>query len=574
MKKHFFSWGLQQRLITSVMIVFFVPMLLLGVYILSTLNQKLYDNAVASAGTLLDTVEHGLTDPLESAQDTASLMAADNELYTFLSRPQQDAYIVNFFLKRLHPEMTQLSLQYPALRVYRLLHHNPSLFPIRNILRYVEDISAVTAQMRDEGSRLAIKSIQYSASGRAWREAEEKNVWYVDSIVPATAYAPAGVVEFVLSHDDLWAMATQAVPESGLHVLLISQGELISATHDEFAAQALGAPRAGVHSARGCTLVLREMKDLKMTLCCVIPSSLTSLPTPQLLVVLLALLAITALTYLLVRLICRRQLHSLNALTARIDAISPDGAPLSSQEPADEVERLSQHFDSMYQRLGESFHREKHLLYDDLTNQLKPHFICNAMDMLRLQAQHYHQDTLAESILQINQYFRYSMLDSGVSVPLAEETDNALNYLKLVNVMREDKIQFDLIMDDWSEAHASTAMIPKMLLQPLLENAVRHGVKTKKNAYISIQITYEAGYLQIRTSDNGSGMDEETLRRINALLSSEEETAQTPHVGLMNVIRRLKLIYPNAHTVSVESSPYLGTTVILKLWLEGKTAPP
>ena len=102
------------------------------------------------------------------------------------------------------------------------------------------------------------------------------------------------------------------------------------------------------------------------------------------------------------------------------------------------------------------------------------------MDMLRLQAQHYQQDQLAESILQINQYFRYSMLDSGGSASLGDEIDNAVNYMRLVNVMREDKILLNVALDAWAEQHASTAMLPKMLLQPLLENAVRHGNQIKK----------------------------------------------------------------------------------------------
>ena len=196
--------------------------------------------------------------------------------------------------------------------------------------------------------------------------------------------------------------------------------------------------------------------------------------------------------------------------------------------------------------------------------------ICNAMDMLRLQAEHYNQSKLAESILQINQYFRYSMLDSGASVTLAEEIDNAMNYLKLVNVMREDKIRFDLTLDAWTEEHAGTALLPKMLLQPLLENAVRHGIKTKKNAYVGIQIMFDSNWLEINVMDNGMGLSPERLEQLNHFLSDENwELEKGVHVGLANVIRRLKLIYPHAHQVSISSTPYIGTTVKVRLFLEG-----
>lgn len=571
MKEKKLRWGLQQRLIASVMLVFCMPMLLIGSYILIEMNQKLFDNALVSANAMLDAVEQEITHTLLGAQDTASLLAADTEFYAFFSRPQADAAIVNLYTKKISPMIVQAHLQFPALRSLRLLHHNDSLFAIRDVLVNLGDISEVTALMRDEGSRLAIKSIQYSRTGRSWAVSGEESIWYIDAVIPPTSYNnPAAVMEIVLDQAALWTSATRMVQETGLHILLLQKDTLISATQDTFFSQARAASGEGVFHLRGCTLIRREIASLKMSLCCAIPSPMTSIAPGYLLLVFLALAVIVGFTWLLVRLICQKQLRSLNALTARIDAISPDGTGPNQQEPEDEVERLSQHFDSMYQRLGESFGREKQLLYDDLTNQLKPHFICNAMDMLRLQAEHFQQDQLAESIVQINQYFRYSMLDSGASVTLGEETDNALNYLRLVNVMREDKIHFDLTMDDWSEAHANTARIPKMLLQPLLENAVRHGVKSKKNAYIGIQIAYSSGCLEIRVADNGAGMEPEVLAQWNQFLQGDNDMKNVHHVGLMNVIRRLKLLYPNAHTVFIDSKPYMGTTVTLKLWLEGQ----
>lgn len=568
MKKWFMRAGLQKRLIVSVMAVFCLPLLLIAIYILSSLTGKLRENAVSSANNILDSAAQEMTYTLSSLKDTASFLAMDSKVCVFLSLPQDDADVVRMYSQTIKPFFTQLQILYPSLRSMRLLHNNSSIFYIRDVLIDRGSKAELTAQMKDDSGRAQLFSIRFAREGMPWGRADERNVWYIDYCVPPSNYlAPTGIVELVVEHHGLWNQMTRFSRDTGMQLLLAQDGQCISATEDSFAAQWAKNPQR----VRDYTIITREISSLGMTLYCGVPASITSLPPLQLLLVLLAMAGILVLTFLLVRWLCARQLTSLNALTARIDAISPDASTCDIPEPMDEIDRLSKHFDHMYQRLGESFQREKRLLYDDLTNQLKPHFICNAMDMLRLQAQHYQQDQLAESILQINQYFRYSMLDSGGSASLGDEIDNAVNYMRLVNVMREDKILLNVALDAWAEQHASTAMLPKMLLQPLLENAVRHGIKLKKNAYIGIQLDYQDPHLIIQVTDNGAGMDEEMLAHLNQCLSGEieeKEMEKGKHIGLLNVTRRLRLLYPNAYTIRISSLPYQGTTVTLRLLQE------
>lgn len=562
MKKWFMRAGLQKRLIVSVMVAFCLPLLLIAIYILFSLTGKLRENAASAANNVLDSAAQEMTYTLSSLKDTASILAMDSRVFVFLSLPQEDTDVVRMYSQTIKPFLTQSQFLYSSLRSMRLLHCNASIFPIRDVLINRGSREELAAQMKDASGRAQLFTIRFASQGMPWGKADERNVWYIDYCVhPSNYISPTGIVELVVDHQALWNQMSRFSRDTGMQLLLAQEGQCISATDEAFAAQWAKSPTR----LRDYALIARELPALGMTLYCGVPSSITSLPPLQLLLVLLAMAGILVLTFLLVRWLCARQLTSLNALTARIDAISPDASSCELPEPMDEIDRLSQHFDHMYQRLGESFQREKRLLYDDLTNQLKPHFICNAMDMLRLQAQHYQQDQLAESILQINQYFRYSMLDSGGSASLGDEIDNAVNYMRLVNVMREDKILLNVSLDAWAEGHASTAMLPKMLLQPLLENAVRHGIKLKKNAYIGIRVDYQAPHLIIQITDNGAGMEEEMLTHLNQCLSGEIEMDKGKHIGLLNVTRRLRLLYPNAYTIQISSLPYQGTTVTLRL---------
>ena len=187
------------------------------------------------------------------------------------------------------------------------------------------------------------------------------------------------------------------------------------------------------------------------------------------------------------------------------------------------------------------------------------------MDQLRLQAERLKQRELADSIIYINQYFRYAMLDQCDRVPLAGEIESGMNYLRLVNAMREDPITFDVAMDAWVEEHLKETTTLRLLLQPLLENAVRHGIGARRSGYIRISASREDGALVIRVEDNGAGMTGEEADRLNALLKDADRAENGRHLGLLNVKRRLNLIYPDLNSVTISAADYEGTVVTVRM---------
>ena len=129
-----FRGGLQKRLILSLSLLFCLPMLLICTYILSSMSAKLSENALSSAQAILDTVAQEYRYALSGAADTASLLAADPEMYSYLSRRQPDARTVQIVLNKLRPFRQQAMLQQRARRAMRIFHSNASLFDVRNEL--------------------------------------------------------------------------------------------------------------------------------------------------------------------------------------------------------------------------------------------------------------------------------------------------------------------------------------------------------------------------------------------------------------------------------------------------------
>ena len=153
MKKWFMRAGLQKRLIVSVMAVFCLPLLLIAIYILSSLTGKLRENAVSSANNILDSAAQEMTYTLSSLKDTASFLAMDSKVCVFLSLPQDDADVVRMYSQTIKPFFTQLQILYPSLRSMRLLHNNSSIFYIRDVLIDRGSKAELTAQMKDDSGR-------------------------------------------------------------------------------------------------------------------------------------------------------------------------------------------------------------------------------------------------------------------------------------------------------------------------------------------------------------------------------------------------------------------------------------
>ena len=564
MKKAARTSTLQRKLVLRVLLVFCLPLLLASTYTLWSMSHMLRNNAVSAADAILATVEREIVYAIGSSADEMSQLAMEPSIVRMLSGDHGDAETVHLILDHLQPFRQGMALHNRYLKALRVLHVNPSLYPVQEWLIPLSSEADLRSLITDTAGKQQVYTVNFLTEGRPWSVANENDMWCIDYAMVGAGGRVSGVLEMVLDHRAIWDSAVQTVGDSGYSLLLYADGRLISATDDRFAAEAGTAPE-GVSRAQGCTLIRRQADGLSASLCCVIPASMTSLSMAQMLTLAVSLIVILGLAYLMVRAVCQRQLKALNALVARMDLIGGAAVDEDADSREDDILRLSRHFESMYARLNETHEREKQLLYDGLTNELRPHFICNVMDQLRLQAERLKQRELADSIIYINQYFRYAMLDQCDRVPLAGEIESGMNYLRLVNAMREDPITFDVAMDAWVEEHLKETTTLRLLLQPLLENAVRHGIGARRSGYIRISASREDGALVIRVEDNGAGMTGEEADRLNALLKDADRAENGRHLGLLNVKRRLNLIYPDLNSVTISAADYEGTVVTVRM---------
>lgn len=198
-----------------------------------------------------------------------------------------------------------------------------------------------------------------------------------------------------------------------------------------------------------------------------------------------------------------------------------------------------------------------------LTHQINPHFLYNTLDCMRGMAFAGRMEDLEETISSLAYIFRYAT-QAGGYVRVEEEIGSIRRYMNIIRIRCGGRIDALYAVDE----DARGLQMPKMALQPIVENAVLHGLeKVNRRGTLRISARREADMLQLEVADDGSGMDAEALNRLReALVLASADTAEGgSHIGLVNIHRRIRLIYGPDCGLTVESTLGVGTRVTLRM---------
>ncbi len=221
-----------------------------------------------------------------------------------------------------------------------------------------------------------------------------------------------------------------------------------------------------------------------------------------------------------------------------------------------EIGYLNQNFNEMTNNikeliaeLNEQNKRKREAELQVLQEQMNPHFLYNTLDMMNWHAIEAGAGDISRMLSLLGKMLRIGLSQGGTFIPLEKEAEHLRCYMELQQIRYQTAIHFE--MNILPELFAY--YVPKLTLQPLVENSIKHGFHSRRTGWIAITAREDEQGIYLVVEDNGHGMD------VNALPSSRE------HHGLRNIQERLLLYFGPAYGVKIESELGKGTRISLHL---------
>lgn len=254
----------------------------------------------------------------------------------------------------------------------------------------------------------------------------------------------------------------------------------------------------------------------------------------------------------------------------RVD--DPRMAEYPGNPGTDEVGFLIISYNKMIARmdmLGQTVHRvelmKKEAEIKMLQAQIKPHFLYNTLETMRMMALMKNDQELAEVAFTLGNLLRYSLTNDKDESTLYDEIENVRNYIAIHKVRMGERLQFELdIQEDTLDL-----CCPRFILQPFIENSILHGLgKIRRKGVIKLTIEEQLDFVVISISDNGAGISKEKLIQLRASLNGSamyRKPSTSGGIGILNVNERIKAFYGDASGVAVESEEGKQTIFMLRL---------
>jgi two-component system sensor histidine kinase YesM len=245
---------------------------------------------------------------------------------------------------------------------------------------------------------------------------------------------------------------------------------------------------------------------------------------------------------------------------------------LDEHEAGDEIDEVAVSYNKMLDEIKQLMTQvvDKQLIAKNaqlhsLHSQINSHFLYNALESIRMLAEVQHQPAIADALVSLGSQLRYSMQWRSDTVALSEELANIESYIKFINFMEGGSIVLTADLPQEVLRYA----IPKMCMQPIVENAVHHAAPLGGSVHIQMTVRVENdSLLLIEIRDDGAGVDPAMLANLQSVLSGDSDTpivTSKNGLGLENVHKRLQLHYGKGCGLSIDSVQGAYTCVTLRL---------
>ena len=263
----------------------------------------------------------------------------------------------------------------------------------------------------------------------------------------------------------------------------------------------------------------------------------------------------------------RRIVDPIDRICERLEAIGKGSLLVCEPIQADveEVQLLSDGIESMVGHLKRQIDRnneqEKQRRRTELAllqAQINPHFLYNTLDTIIWLIESGEINEAVTMVSSLSNYFRFSLSRGKNVITLAEEEQHIRSYLEIQQMRYRDLMEYEIDIPD----QLKYFILPKLTLQPLVENALYHGIKgRRRKGFIRVSGRTQDEHMILEVADDGAGMTEERLDEVRASLAKGRHEG----FGLRTVHQRIQILFGAEYGLAVESAPDIGTRIVLTI---------
>lgn len=286
-------------------------------------------------------------------------------------------------------------------------------------------------------------------------------------------------------------------------------------------------------------------------------------------VVMIVLIVVLIAAGFITKILIKKMYQPLDKVVSKMDHVATGSlrTRINVENMGEDFTKLAVGFNSMMDEievLMEQVKLEQHQLeqirFNALQSQIQPHFLYNTLECIHWQAIAEGNKEISTMVKALAKYYRICLSKGHDVIPIREEVEHIRNYMIIQNMRYDNIIGSEIV----AEPGVEESLIPKLTLQPLVENSIYHGMKVKEGKTGTLYLTaYKEGdEVVIKVSDTGTGMSQEQIDEMNEQLSRYEDSFG---YGVRNVNKRIELLFGEGYGLYYQKNDSGGVTVVIHL---------
>ncbi|WP_150273452.1 sensor histidine kinase [Paenibacillus tepidiphilus] len=576
----------KNKLIVFYIVVVMIPVLIVGIILTSYFREAALERAIEQATNNVEKVKTQLASKLRVPTDISDLLYFSDELEVLANT----RYSNILELTQAYREFTNFQefiLQYREISNIRFYIENETLVDNMSIIPLTDELkSRYWYQKAMESSGIYW---MYISDNENFLTSERASINKLSLVrqVPYNEYGKVGVLMVQVVQNELNGMLVQEpfetiVMDEWGTIVAAKNPELVGATQEEIDIdidlqnETKDVIRTNVKGEPSYVIVdevrpaasVSKLKVISVFETGSILDGANKVGTLGLLIISGVLLVALVMVYIISLLTTNRLLR----LSRQLNQVALGNLKVVSHiDGTDEIGQLSRQFNYMVRSINQLIEQviesnernnkleiaQREIKLKMMASQIHPHFLFNALESIRMNAHLKGEKEIANIVRQLGKLMRKNLEVGRERAPMKEEIEMIRSYLEIQKFRYEDRLMYEVHFDP----RAADVLLPPLIIQPLVENSVVHGLENKEGTvHVMVDITYAGDMLQIVVSDDGIGIKEQRLIQILELINKAEEEPQS-RIGLRNVHQRLVMYYGAEHGLNIESKDGHGTTI-------------